>query len=111
MKKSMVQALKKREHLKNVAGIMIGFALIIASLFFTIWQLDIILTGCVWWEASPTGMGWAWYGPGAYAKAPFQCFLWRTTIGQAYDTLFFLNFALPIIGAIIIFLSVWTWEE
>lgn len=68
----MIQAFRKREHLKNVAGIIIGFALIISSLFFTLWQLDIILTGCVWWEASPTGMGWAWYGPGAYAKAPFH---------------------------------------
>lgn len=52
--------------------------------------------------ASPTGMGWAWYGPGAYARAPFQSWLWTTTIGTAYDTLLFLIFASAIVPMIVL---------
>ena len=89
--------------LYNIAGVMASLSL----LLFSIWQLDIILTGPVWWEASPEGMGWTWYGPGAYAKAPFQCFLWKTTIGQAYDTLFLLIF----ISFILQFVSVFFWRR
>jgi hypothetical protein len=89
--------------LYNIAGVMAALSL----LLFSIWQLDIIVTGPVWWEASPEGMGWAWYGPGAYAKAPFQCFLWKTTIGQAYDTLFLLIF----ISFILQFVSVFFWRR
>lgn len=89
--------------LYNIAGMMAALSL----LLFSIWQLDIIVTGPVWWEASPEGMGWAWYGPGAYTKAPFQCFLWKTTIGQAYDTLFLLIF----IAFILQFVSLFFWRR
>ena len=65
---------------KYIIGIIICFTSQLTGVFFAIWQWDIIVSGCVWWEASPTGMGWAWYGPGAYARAPFQCWLW-----QRYD--------------------------
>ena len=78
--------MRKPKHLKHIFGILLGFVLIIFGTIFALWQLDIIVSGCVWHE-NPDGSGWAWHD-GAYAKAYFQCFLWKTTIGQAYDTLF-----------------------
>jgi hypothetical protein len=81
----------------NLAGMMSAIGL----LFFSLWQLDIIVSGPVWWESSPTGKGWAWNGPGAYQRDYFQCFLWKTTVGQAYDTFF----ALIFVSFIILFIS------
>jgi hypothetical protein len=52
---------------------------------FSVWQLDIICVDPVW------KYGWKQPEP-RYADQPFQCWLWRTTIGEAYDTLLFLNF-------------------
>jgi len=101
--------MRKPKHLKHIFGILLGFVLIIFGTIFALWQLDIIVSGCVWHE-NPDGSGWAWHD-GAYAKAYFQCFLWKTTIGQAYDTLFLLDFILPTLGAILIFVSVWYWYD
>jgi hypothetical protein len=87
----------------NIAGIMTAIGL----LFFSLWQLDMIVSGPVWWESSPYGQGWSWSGPGAYSKDYFQCFLWKTTVGQAYDTLFLLIF----ISFIILFASAFFWPR
>jgi hypothetical protein len=87
----------------NVIGLMVAIGL----LFFSLWQLDLIVSGPVWWEASPDGVGWSWHGPGAYAKEYFQCFIWQTTIGEAYDTLFMLVF----ISFIIMFASAFFWPK
>lgn len=87
----------------NIAGIMAAIGL----LFFSLWQLDLIVSGPVWWEASPYGQGWSWPGPGAYSNDYFQSFLWKTTIGQAYDTLFLLIF----ISFIILFASAFFWPQ
>ena len=87
----------------NIAGIMVAMGL----LFFSLWQLDLIVSGPVWWESSPKGQGWSWSGPGAYANDYFQCFLWKTTVGQAYDTLFMLIF----ISFIVLFASVFFWPR
>ncbi len=87
----------------NLAGVMAAICL----LFFSLWQLDLIVSGPVWWESSPNGAGWSWNGPGAYAKDYFQCFLWKTTIGQAYDTLFMLVF----ISFIVLFASAFFWPH
>jgi hypothetical protein len=87
----------------NVIGLMVAIGL----LFFSLWQLDLIVSGPVWWEYSPDGVGWSWQGPGAYAKEFFQCFIWKTTIGQAYDTLFMLVF----ISFIIMFASAFFWPK
>ncbi len=87
----------------NLAGIMAAMGL----LFFSLWQLDLIVSGPVWWQASPSGAGWSWPGPGAYSKDYFQCFLWKTTIGQAYDTLFMLVF----ISFIVLFASAFFWPH
>lgn len=88
----------------NLIGVMVGIGL----LFFSLWQLDIIVSGPVWWEESATGAGWYWPGPGAYARETFQCTeLWITTIGQAYDTLFMLIF----IAFIVVFASAFFWPR
>jgi hypothetical protein len=87
----------------NLAGIMVATCL----LFFSLWQLDLIVSGPVWWQASSGGAGWSWPGPGAYSKDYFQCFLWKTTIGQAYDTLFMLVF----ISFIVLFASAFFWPH
>jgi hypothetical protein len=96
--------LVKSSAVLNLIGVMVGIGL----LFFSLWQLDIIVSGPVWWEASPTGSGWHWDGPGAYARETFQCTeLWITTIGQAYDTLFMLIF----ISFIVVFASAFFWPK
>jgi hypothetical protein len=87
----------------NIAGIMVAMGL----LFFSLWQLDLIVSGPVWWESSLKGQGWSWSGPGAYANDHFQCFLWKTTVGQAYDTLFMLIF----ISFIVLFASAFFWPR
>jgi hypothetical protein len=87
----------------NLAGVMAALGL----LFFSLWQLDLIVSGPVWWQSSPNGVGWSWRGPGAYAKDYFQCFIWKTTVGQAYDTLFMLIF----ISFIILFSSAFFWPR
>ena len=87
--------------LYNIAGVMASLTL----LLFSLWQLDIIVSGPVWWTDGT--VGWQWNGPGAYADESFQCFLWKTTIGQAYDTLFLLIF----ISFILLFISVFFWRR
>ncbi len=87
----------------NIIGLMVAIGL----LFFSLWQLDLIVSGPVWWESSPKGPGWSWQGPGAYAKEYFQCFIWQTTIGQAYDTLFMMVF----ISFIVMFASAFFWPK
>lgn len=55
---------------------------------FSVWQLDLILVNPVW---NTQAFIQAVDG-NVYSQSPFQCWLWKTTIGEAYDTLFFLNF-------------------
>lgn len=62
---------------------------------FSVWQLDLICVGPVW------SSGWC-HPEGRYADDYFQCWLWRTTIGEAYDTLLFLNFV-SFYGLIMVF--------
>jgi hypothetical protein len=95
--------LVKTSAILNLIGVMVAIGL----LFFSLWQLDLIVSGPVWYEYSPTGQGWSWPGPGAYANEYFQCFLWQTTIGQAYDTLFMLIF----ISFIVVFASAYFWPK
>ena len=100
----------RRKHVFNVLGIVVAFIVGLIIPMFCIWQWDMIVSGCVWWEESPAGVGWHWDGPGGYFRAPFQCFLWRTTVGVAYDTLLFVLFASIIAAMILLFLSVWYWD-
>jgi len=88
----------------NLAGVMAAICL----LFFSLWQLDLIVSGPVWWSSLPHGQGIGWsHLDGAYANDYFQCFLWKTTIGQAYDTLFMLIF----ISFILLFASTFFWPH
>ena len=95
--------LVKTSAILNLAGVMFAIGL----LFFSLWQLDLIVSGPVWWQSSQYGAGWSWPGPGAYANDYFQCFFWKTTIGQAYDTLFLLIF----ISFIVLFASAFFWPR
>lgn len=101
--KNSLKNLVKTSAIINLIGVMVGIGL----LFFSLWQLDLIVSGPVWWEYSPSGSGWSWNGPGAYARSYFQCFLWQTTVGQAYDTLFMLIF----ISFIVVFASAFFWPR
>jgi hypothetical protein len=66
------------------------------------------VSGPVWWSSGEYGTGNGWSHPnGAYANDYFQCFIWKTTIGQAYDTLFMLIF----IAFIVMFLSAYFWPK
>jgi hypothetical protein len=88
----------------NLAGVMVAICL----LFFSLWQLDLIVSGPVWWSSLPHGQGTGWsHLSGAYSSDYFQCFLWKTTIGQAYDTLFTLIF----ISFILLFASAFFWPH
>jgi hypothetical protein len=95
--------LVKTSAVLNLAGVMFAMGL----LFFSLWQLDLIVSGPVWWASSADGPGWNWPGPGAYANDYFQCFLWKTTVGQAYDTLFLMIF----ISFIVLFASAFFWPR
>ena len=87
---------------------IVGFMVAVGLLFFSLWQLDLIVSGPVWWSSSPNGQGTGWtHLNGAYSNDYFQCFFWKTTIGQAYDTLFLLIF----ISFIVIFLSAFFWPR
>lgn len=101
--KNFWRNLVKTSAIINLIGVMVGIGL----LFFSLWQLDLIVSGPVWWESSPSGQGWSWHGPGAYANSYFQCFLWQTTVGQAYDTLFLMIF----ISFIVVFASAFFWPK
>ena len=64
--------------------------------------------GAIWGSSSPGGEGTGWLHPdGAYANQYFQCFLWKTTVGQAYDTLFMLIF----LSFIVVFASAFFWPK
>ena len=96
--------LLKTHSIINLAGVMVALSV----LFFSLWQLDIIVSGPVWWSSLPNGQGTGWSHPnGAYSEQYFQCFLWKTTIGQAYDTLFMLIF----ISFIVLFASAFFWPR
>lgn len=94
-----------RAHLKNVIGISLGISIIIFGTLFGLWQLDIIVSGPVWYGSNDYG----WSYDHRYADDYFQCFLWKTTIGEAYDTLFLITYISPIIGVVIIAMSIWYW--
>jgi hypothetical protein len=100
--KSDAREMIKSRAVLNIAGIMIAMGL----LFFSLWQLDMIVSGPVWYSNS-NGSGWSWNGPGPYADDYFQCFIWKTTVGQAYDTLFMMIF----ISFIVLFLSAFFWPK
>ena len=95
--------LVKTSAVLNLVGVMVAMGMF----FFSLWQLDLIVSGPVWWQYSAQGVGWSWPGPGAYANEYFQCFLWKTTVGQAYDTFF----ALIFISFIVLFASAFFWPR
>ena len=99
--------MRRPKHLKNIAGIVIAFVTQVFGVLFGIWQFDMMVSGCVWWGNATQG----WSYPFRYANEYFQCFLWRTTIGQAYDTLLTIIFLSAVLPSILLFISVWYWTD
>jgi len=85
--------------LKNHSLNLVGIIFSVCLMMFGIWQLDLICGPPVW--------HYDWIHPGRYADDPFQCWLWHTTIGEAYDTLLFCIF----ISFWLLLMSVWTWDR
>jgi hypothetical protein len=88
----------KPEILSLLVFLVVGFAVLH---MFSVWQLDLIVSPPVW------SYGWTQPSP-RYADQYFQCWLWRTTVGEAYDVLFFLNFA-SFYGVIVVFCVMLYW--
>jgi len=57
---------------------------------FSLWQLDLIVCNPVW-DTPDFLEDLKRKGITEYQTEYFQCFIWKTTIGQAYDTLFLIN--------------------
>lgn len=102
--RAVLRNLVKTSAVFNLAGVIAA----VCILFFSLWQLDLIVSGPVWWSSGEggTGIGWS-HQNGAYSTDYFQCFFWKTTIGQAYDTLFMLIF----ISFVVLFLSAYFWPK
>jgi len=91
--------------LSPLAWIGIGMSLfgIGLSLLLTLhglWQLDIICVDPVW----STNQFINWFvgtGYETYSNIPFQCGLWKTTIGRAYDV----YLSLPVVGWFVLLMS------
>ena len=47
--------LVKTNAILNLVGVMVAMGL----LFFSLWQLDLIVSGPVWWQAGPHSQGWS----------------------------------------------------
>jgi hypothetical protein len=88
-----------RKHFLNVLGVIAAVCLY----FFAIWQLDLICVEPVWDTQNFVRQ----YYEEPYARVPFQCFLWHTTVGRAYDTLLLLDF----LAFWILFFALWFWED
>lgn len=90
----------KKKHGVNICLIILAAFLLI----FGLWQLDLIVSGPVWYGGSD--YGWS-HASSRYADDYFQCWLWKTTIGGAYDVLFF-----TIFGSFwVLFAGLWTWKD
>jgi len=85
---------------KNTWSVL-GVAFSISLLLWGLWQLDLIVCAPVW------DKGWVNPSPtGRYSDHYFQSWFWKTTVGWAYDVLFFVIF----ISFWILFASLWTWD-
>jgi len=62
---------------------------------FSVWQLDLLCVDPMW------RAGWS-HPNGRLADDPWECWVWHTSCGEAYNTLLFLNFA-SFYGTVIVF--------
>ncbi|MEM2107849.1 MAG: hypothetical protein QXL10_00995 [Candidatus Bathyarchaeia archaeon] len=73
---------------------------------FSLWQLDLINVLPVW--NTPLFLEvLRQQGLSVYADGYFQCFLWKTSVGMAYDVLFAVNF----MSFWLLFAALWFWNE
>lgn len=105
MKKTIKKCLTKtKKSFIHILGIVVSMLLML----FGIWQHDLITAPPVWWSATDNIYFYQNIiakGYYSYAEEPFQCFLWKTTIGRAYDVTLFLIF----ISWWILFFSLYFW--
>ncbi len=97
----------RRRHFPNIVGVISAFILGVFMNVFGLWQLDLIVCGPVWWGDATHG----WSIASRYADQYFQCFFWKTTVGQAYDTLFMIIFFSGVLPLVLLFVSLWFWED
>lgn len=91
----------KRNLVNIIAAVSAAFLHI-----FSLWQLDLINVLPVW-NTPVFLVVLQQLSVDVYSKAYFQCFVWKTTVGQAYDTLFMVNF----LSFWLLFLALWFWKE
>lgn len=86
----------RAKNLLNIVGVIFSTAF----MMFGIWQLDLIVSRPVWVA------GWC-HPIGRFADEYFECWLWKTTIGEAYNDLLFFIF----VSFFILFFSLWFWRH
>jgi hypothetical protein len=91
-----------KRNLPNIAAVVLAAFLHI----FSLWQLDLISVLPVW-NTPLFLVVMQQQSVSVYSRAYFQCFIWKTTVGQAYDTLFMINF----LSFWLLFLALWFWSE
>ena len=68
---------------------------------FSVWQLETIVGEPVWVA------GWS-HPNGRLADDPWECWVWHTSCGEAYNDLLFLNFV-SFYGTVIVFVILLCW--
>ncbi len=91
-----------KRNLPNIVAVVLAAFLHI----FSLWQLDLINVLPVW-NTPLFLVVMQQQSVSVYSRAYFQCFVWKTTVGQAYDTLFMVNF----LSFWLLFLALWFWSE
>jgi len=103
--------IRAKKHPKATAiTILIVVSCVILHMF-SVWQLDLIVCWPVWSNVDDVISRYQQMknaGLNRYADAYFQCWIWKTNIGWAYDVLFFLNF-LSFYIVIIVLITYFYW--
>ena len=110
VRSSMFETLKLVYRAKPKTLAFLVFLIISLTILyiFSIWQLDLISVLPVW-NTPAFLVVMQQQGLTNYAQSYFECWLWKTTVGEAYNDLLFLNFV-SFYGTVIVFviLSYWT---
>lgn len=106
-----------RKHLWNVLGLITSFTLAFCMFFFSYEQFELMLSGKVWGDPGSNVNFYQYlYNAGyrSFAASPWTInaeLFPNMTAGQAYDLLCFMLFLSVILPLILLFISLWTWED
>lgn len=106
-----------RKHSWNILGIVSAFALAPCMFFFCYEQFELMLSGKVWGAAAVNVDFYQYlYNAGyfSFASSPWTInaeLFPNMTAGQAYDLLCLGLFLSVIVPLIILFVSLWTWND